>query len=230
MTTRSFRLTIAAGAAYVAGWITGLLVGPTGPDATAAPAAVQAYYAGEGPAIVLQSLLVHGIPAVALALLSICAIGAFRPVAALRVCLIATAATAAALSLGQVGIAVIAVAVAHASAPGTTAALFHGLNLADTAKLLALAGFAAAAWAAARRRGAAPGWFTALTCALVVLLPFGGAAFLFASPVLSALLIASLPLLMAWVAGLTVVAARRFRHSTDAVSSPAQYIDVAESL
>ena len=42
-----------------------------------------------------------------------------------------------------------------------------------------------------------------------MLLPAGGAAFLIDQPVLSALLIASLPLLLIWVAALTTVVARR---------------------
>jgi hypothetical protein len=224
------RPTIAAGAAYVAGWVAGLLVAPTGPDATAAPAAVHAYYTGEGPAILLQSLLVHGIPAVALAVLAISAIRAFGPGGAVRICVIVAAVTAAALSLGQVAIAVVAVTTARTSGAGTTAALFHGLNLADTAKLVAIAVFAAATWLAARRCGAAPDWFTVLTGALVLLLPAGGAAFLVADPVLSALLIASLPVLLAWVAALTVIAARRFRSAADLVPEPASHIDVAGSI
>jgi hypothetical protein len=41
----------------------------------------------------------------------------------------------------------------------------------------------------------------------LVLLPAGGAAFLIDQPVLSALLIASLPVLLVWVAALTTVVA-----------------------
>ena len=48
-----------------------------------------------------------------------------------------------------------------------------------------------------------------LTVALVALLPAGGAAFFIDQPVRSASLIASLPLLPAWIAALTVVVAGR---------------------
>jgi hypothetical protein len=47
---------------------------------------------------------------------------------------------------------------------------------------------------------------------------------------LSALLIASLPVLLAWVAALTVIAARRFRSAADLVPEPASHIDVAGSI
>jgi hypothetical protein len=211
MTVSSSRVTIAAGAAYVTGWITGLLVAPTGPAATAAPATVQAYYAGNGPAILLQSLLVHGIPGIALAVLGISVARNLAAAGPARFWLTASALTAAALSLGQVGIAVAAVTTADTTAASTTGILFHALNLANTAKLIALAVFAAASCWAARRRGVAPGWFVALTVALVVMLPAGGAAFLVDQPLLSALLIASLPLLLVWVAALTVVAPRATR-------------------
>jgi heme A synthase len=97
------------------------------------------------------------------------------------------------------------------------------LNLADTAKLVALSGFAAASWPAARRSAAAPGWFTVRTGALVILLPLGGAAFLVSNPVLSALLIASLPVLLIWVAAVTAVAARRLRPVTDTVPEPSPH-------
>jgi hypothetical protein len=202
-------MTIAAGAAYVTGWIAGLLVAPTGPAATAAPTTVQAYYAANGPAILLQSLLVHGIPGIALAVLGISVARNLAAAGHTRVLISGSTLTAAALSLGQVGIAVAAVTTAHSVAAGTTATLFHALNLTDTAKLVALAAFATASCWAARHRGIAPGWFVALTIPLVVLLPAGGAAFLVDQPVLSALLIASLPLLLIWVAALTAVIAAR---------------------
>lgn len=209
MTTSSARVTIAAGAAYVTGWIAGLLAAPTGPAATATAAAVQAYYADNGPAILLQSLLVHGIPGIALAVLGISVARTLAAAGHARVWITASALTAAALSLGQVGVAVAAVTTADTAAAGTTATLFHALNLTDTVKLIALAVFAATSCWAARRRGAAPGWFVGLTVALVGLLPPGGAAFLVDQPVLSALLIASLPLLLVWVAALTIVVAPR---------------------
>jgi hypothetical protein len=210
MTTSSSRVTVAAGAAYVTGWIAGLLVAPTGPAATAAPA-VQAYYTDNGSAILLQALLVHGIPGIALAVLGISVARNFAAADHTRFWITGSALTAAALSLAQVGIAVATVTTAGTAAAGTIATLFHALNLTDTAKLVALAVFAAASCWAARRRGVAPGWFVALTVALVLLLPAGGAAFLLDQPALSALLIASLPLLLVWVAALTAVAARATR-------------------
>jgi hypothetical protein len=226
MTTSSPRPTIAAGAAYITGWITGLLVSSDGPAATAAPATVHAYYAANGPAILLQALLVHGIPGIALAVLGISVARNLTAAGPARVWLTASAATAAALSLGQVGVALAAVTTADTAEAGTTATLFHALNLADTAKLIALAVFAAASCWAARRRGVAPGWFVALTIALVVLLPAGGAAFLIDQPVLSALLIASLPLLLVWVAALTTVVAPRATRPAPRESVTAVHLNI----
>jgi hypothetical protein len=143
MTISSPRMIIAAGTAYVTGWIAGLLVAPTGPAATVAPAVVQAYYAANGPAIRLQSLLVHGIPGIALAVLGISVAGNLRAGGHARSTITASAVTAAVLSLGQVGVAVVSVTTADTAAATTTAALFRALNLADTAKLVALAAFAA---------------------------------------------------------------------------------------
>jgi hypothetical protein len=90
---------------------------------------------------------------------------------------------------------------------------------------------AARRWAA-RRRGVAPGWFVALTSALVVLLPTGGAAFLVDQPVLSALLIASLPLLLVWVAAMTTVVAPRATSmaARETVAIPHHHIDVPRSI
>jgi hypothetical protein len=46
---------------------------------------------------------------------------------------------------------------------------------------------------------------------LVALLPLGGAAFLVANPILTAMLYASLPLLLAWAAAVALVVGRRAR-------------------
>lgn len=56
----------------------------------------------------------------------------------------------------------------------------------------------------------APTWLVAVAAVLVALLPAGGAAFLIVSPVFTAVLTASLPLLL-WAATLSAVVARRTR-------------------
>ncbi len=70
-------------------------------------------------------------------------------------------------------------------------------------KLVLIAGFAATATLAARRTGMAPIWV------IVPLLPIGGAAFLVDNAVLTALLTASLPLLLVWAAAISIAVARR---------------------
>ena len=98
---------------------------------------------------------------------------------------------------------------ADGHAAGTSAALFHAINLADTAKLVLLAGFTGAVTLAASGAGMAPRWLRALTAVLVVLLPVGGAAFLVDNRVLTAALYASLPLLLVWVGSTAFVVGRR---------------------
>jgi hypothetical protein len=57
----------------------------------------------------------------------------------------------------------------------------------------------------------APWWVTVPAVVLVPLLPIGGAAFLHSSPILTALLTASLPLLLVWAASISATVARRAR-------------------
>jgi hypothetical protein len=209
--SRAARWTAIAGAAYVTGWLLGLFTAPSAPSATAPAGAVHAYYLEHGPAILAQSLLVHGIPGIALAVLALSLALATKVPTALRRVVTGSGAAAGAVSLIQVGLAAIAVTGAASNAAATTQGLFHALNIADTVKLVVLAAFAAAATHAARRAGMAPTGLVALAAVLVALLPAGGAAFLIVSPVLTAMLTASLPLLLLWVATLTTVVVRRAR-------------------
>ena len=55
---------------YTAAWVLGLVVAPASTPDHADTAAVGAYYSEHGPAVLLQSLLVHGIAGVCLALLA----------------------------------------------------------------------------------------------------------------------------------------------------------------
>jgi hypothetical protein len=48
-------------------WIVGLFVAPPAPPATADAATLHGYFVGHGPVILLQSLLVHALPGIALA-------------------------------------------------------------------------------------------------------------------------------------------------------------------
>jgi hypothetical protein len=110
-------------------------------------------------------------------------------------------AAAAAVSLAQWAFAVAATRDVGHTAAGTSQGRFNAINVADTGKLVLLAGFVTAVTNTARRADMAPRWLRGAAVALAVLLSFGGAAFLVDSAVLTAVLYVSLPLLL-W-AGVT---------------------------
>ena len=201
------RWTTVAGIAYVSGWLAGLFVAPPAPPASADSATVHGYFLEHGLAILLQSLLVHALPGIALAVLALTVAAATRSTGRLRHGVIAAGVAAAVVSLTQVGFAVAAVATATGAADVTTQTLFHAINIADTVKLAALAGFVTTATLAARRAGMAPTWVCLPAAVLVPLLPVGGTAFLVDSPILTVVLTASLPLLLLWAAAITLAVA-----------------------
>jgi len=57
----------AAALVYVAAWLIGLATAPSAPSSDAADATIQAFYADNGSAALLQATLVHAIAGVALA-------------------------------------------------------------------------------------------------------------------------------------------------------------------
>ena len=208
-TTRNGRLVSVAGATYVAAWVVGLLTAPATPAATAPDDVVHGYYLQHGPAILFQSALIHGVAGVALIVLALAVPPATSASPGLRRAVVGFGVAAALVSLLQVGFAVAGVLGAEADAAATSAALFHAINVADTVKLVLLAGFTGAVTIAASRAAMAPGWLRAVTAVLVVLLPVGGAAFLVDNRALTAALYASLPLLLVWVGSTAFVVGRR---------------------
>jgi hypothetical protein len=207
-TTLNGRRVSVAGATYVTAWVVGL-TGPAAPAATAGAGAVHAYYAEHGPAILVQSSLIHGIAGAALVVLALVVPAATGATASLGRAVKALGLAAAALSFLQVALAGVAVAGVEQASADRSAALFHALNTADTVKLVLLAAFAAVVTVAADPAGMAPRWLRALTVLLVVLLPFGGAAFLVDSAVLTAMLYASLPVLLLWAGAVAFLVGRR---------------------
>ena len=197
-TNRRGRRVSMTGAVYVASWVTGLVLAPATPAATASAERIHDYYATQGPAILVQSSLIHGIAGIALAVLAMSVPAATSASAGLSRVVKASGLAAALVSLLQVAFAVTAVGTAPSAAAGTSELLFDDLNLADTGKLILLAVFAAATTVAAVRAGMVGRWTRRLTAALVVALPIGGAAFVVANPVLTAVLYASLPMLLLW--------------------------------
>ncbi len=195
--------TSVAGAAYVGGWIAGLAVVPS------VPTDVHAFYVSHPTQVAVQALLVHGLAGIALAVLALVlprAVGlAGRSAALVR----GAGCAAAAVSLAQTALTLVALARASSDTPATTLALVHAVDVTDTVKLVLLAVFVPAVTVAARRAAMLPRWTSVLAVTLAVLLPLGGAVFLVPNGVLMLLLVASLPLLLLWVATVALLVGRR---------------------
>ena len=209
--TRRGRVIAGTGAVYVASWVTGLLLAPATPAATAPAETIHQYYATEGASILVQSSLIHGIAGVALAVLAFAIPAATAASLGLSRVIKAAGVAAALVSLLQVAFAAVAVARAGSATAATSERLFDNLNIADTVKLVLLAIFAASTTLAATRSRLVGRRTQALTAALVVALPIGGAAFLIDNPLLTAVLYASLPLLLTWAAAISWQVGRRAR-------------------
>ena len=194
----------AAATTYVTAWAVGLAVLPAGPDPHGTAAEAVATLDAHRGAAVLQSWLVHGLAAGALAWL---AMALLRPAPSRgeggpegsrsrRWARVAVGG-AVALSLLQVVLLHAAVVTADPAAPAAAAAWLHAVNLVDVAKL-AFLGASVALLARAVRPATGARGVSRFSGVVAVVLPVGGLAFVWASPVLSAVLTASLVLLLAW--------------------------------
>ena len=198
----------AAAAVYVAAWATGLLIAPAGPDMSATAGEIAAHFRSNGTAAALQSLLVHGVAGVALAAVAT-TLGRRLPTTRTARLAVIAALVAVAVSFAQVGFLQVLVATVDSAGVERAAALFHAVNIADSVKLVFLGVFVAATAVAALRAGAMPRWLRSASLALAAALPLSGAAFVFESPGLYALLFVTLPLLLTWVATTALVVSRR---------------------
>jgi len=195
----------AAALVYVAAWLIGLATAPSAPSSDAADATIQAFYADNGSAALLQATLVHAIAGVALAVF---VVALARYLDARNTLVMAAGLGAAAVSLVQYAMEIGLNRAADAGKVSTSATLFHAVNIADTVKLVLLALFIAAVTRLAAGRQAFPRWVRALGSATAPILVIGGAAFVITSDSLSAVLALSLLLLLLWVAAVAVVITR----------------------
>ncbi len=185
----------AAGAVYVLAWIAGLLMAPAAPDPTASDGVVNSFFAENQAATLLQALTVHGVAGIALAVLVLslarCLAGDRDD--GTRIVFLVTGLGAAAVSLAQLAIEIaLNRHVAGSGSAGTTASLFHAVNVADTVKLALLGIAIAAATRLAARAAALPRWLRTLGYVLII----GGLASIVDSDALTGLLTASLFLLL----------------------------------
>jgi hypothetical protein len=198
-----------AGAAYVLSWSAGLVVAPAAPSPDAPAAEVHAYYVGHADAVLVQSLLVHGLAGVCLGVMAVGMARAFQRDVPLAGWVRGTGLAAALVSFVQVALAIIACTDPGGLRASTSAALFTSINYADTLKLVLLASFAATVTYAGSRSGVFPGWLRFLGRALPPLLVVGGLAFVVTNPVLYGALEVSLVVLLVWAAAASWVVGRR---------------------
>ncbi|MEV1287459.1 hypothetical protein [Micromonospora sp. NPDC049679] len=181
---------------------------------TASAADVTAAYAGHRGMAMTQSLLVHGVAALALAVVALALADVAARNRAQRWGRVAAAGGlgAAALSLAQfaLGQALAAWAV-PTGRTGAAGLLFDLVNRIDGVKMFALAVMAAAGVAVARRTRVLPGWLGYVGAVLAVALTGAGVGYLLVSTALTPVAYVALPLLLVWVTGtgLSLARARR---------------------
>jgi hypothetical protein len=195
--TRAGRWAAIAAAVYVAAWLVGLVIAPKAPANTDSAVKVHDYYLAHGSASLVQSLLIHGLAGIALIVLATTTYRVFGKTTA-RVAGIA----AAVVSFVQVGLAVAATHHVAGTAADTSRNLFHAINLADTVKLVFLAGFVGLLTKAVIDAGAAGRRYPVLGLVTAPVLAIGGLSFIVDNSILYGLLELSLLLLLAW-AGIT---------------------------
>jgi hypothetical protein len=208
-------LAAAAGVAYSASWVAGLLVSSSSTDVHSSGAQILAGLAGHEGAVTAQYVLTEGLPAVLLAIVAIALAGSARRAGARSLARIgwATGLGAAGISLAQCAIGLYLTGrVAPAGNASAAATLTSTINHLDGAKMLVLAGFALAGAALARGAGRVlPRWLSGTGWALAVALVGSGAGYLCTIGALAQAAYVSLPLLLIWVTGAGVALRRTAR-------------------
>jgi hypothetical protein len=205
--TRARRGTSAAAGAYVAAWIVGLALAPAAPAPDAPVATIARFYADNAGPVLTSSSLVHGVAGLALGGFAWTLATTVRARGGLRRAVLGTGLAAGALSLAQVGIAAAATTYARSDA-GTTADLFHALNLVDVLKIALLASFVLVSTTAAAQHQHLARWLRGLAIVLVPTLVIGSAALVTPAAPLSAALAGSLIGLLVWTGSLAAVVRR----------------------
>ncbi|MGY1915194.1 hypothetical protein [Blastococcus sp. SYSU DS0973] len=208
------RWAAAASVTYVLAWVIGLLAAPA-PPAGASPVEVHEQIADHRLGALVQSLLVHGAAGAALAVLTVGLVRlAAHPIGGRGPVLIAGGA-AAVSSWAQAALFVVLVAGLDGGGPERSSALREAIDRVDGVKLIALAVFTVAATVLARRARLGQRWLVVAAWALAPLLLAGAISFVVASPLLTATLYASLPMLLLVVGGTGIAAWRRSRCRTE---------------
>jgi hypothetical protein len=203
-----------AGIAYSLAWMAGPAIWLPNLEVDASGAQVLAAYGGQQAAAMTQSLLVHGVAAVALAVVVVAfgrAAGG-RGADRLGRATVLAGLAAAAVSLVQFVLGqLLAGWVVPDGDAGRAGALLEAINRLDGVKMFALAAMAAAAAGLVRRAGVLPRWLGAVAGVLALALLVSGAGYLLLSNPLAQAAFVSLPLLLVWVTGTGVAVGRTGR-------------------
>jgi hypothetical protein len=201
-----------AGLVYLIAWAAGLAVWPSNLDVAASGSQVVAAYAGHRGVAMLQSLLVHGVAGVALAVVVLALGAAARDRAAGQLGRVTVVAGvgAAGVSLLQcaLGLLLAGWAVPDGDS-GRAGLLFAAVNRLDGVKMLALAAMAAGGAVLVRRTRLLPSWQGYLGFLLAVALVVSGAGYLLLSSALAPAAFVSGPLLLVWVTATGISLGRR---------------------
>jgi hypothetical protein len=200
--TRLLTAPAIAGVAYLLAWVTGLAVWPSNLDVAASGSQVVAAYTGHRGVAMTQSLLVHGVAAVALAgvVLELGRAARRRDGGPLGPAMVVAGVGAAVVSLVQcaLGLLLAGWAVPDGDS-GRAGSLFAAINRLDGVKMLALAAMAASGAVLVRRTRLLPGWLGWLGALLAVALVVSGIGYLLLSSTLAPTAYVAGLLLLAWV-------------------------------
>jgi hypothetical protein len=191
-----------AGVTYLLAWVAGLAVWPSNLDVAASGSRVVATYSGHRGVAMTQSLLVHGVAAIALAVV-VLALGQAardRDAGSLAPATVMAGIGAALVSLLQCALGLLLAGwVVPDGDSGRAGSLFAAINRLDGVKMLALAAMAAGGAALVRRTRLLPAWLGWLAALLAVALVVSGVGYLLLSSALAPAAFVSGPLLVVWV-------------------------------
>jgi hypothetical protein len=203
-TRRPARRPRAAGIAYVGAWVVGLTAFGVGPASDASDAEVARYFADHRTLTALQSLLIHGVAAMALLVV----LGAVKRAGATTRIAHAAGVVGVGLSLTQLALDLWRSAFSTGS---TTTALVHMIDRLDGFKMFAFAVMIGAAVHACRRAGLIGRRMERVGGVAAVALVVSGIAYAGAVDSLLVSAELSLVLLLTWVGYLGVAVSRRSR-------------------
>lgn len=187
---------------YVVVWVIGLLI-PTGTlSPSMSNAEIQQVLVSHQLALWIQIYLIDGIAGVSVLLFGVMAASFFQLAEEKKLAWVVLGAGIAVgtISLVQAGVQLTLVnsdLLASAETPFRT--LLVLVNQIDTFKLMALALLSVSTSSLGLRTRLIPAWINWLGIILSIALLLGGLSFVFASSMLTAILFASLPMLLVWV-------------------------------